>query len=349
MSAESAPCSSPVVLRLVLRALGYEGSLMDEEEEEEVALAKLVSSGASCQELTALCCWLVTELRQLCSLEEDVSPTSGPEDADTFQLEMSGVLSELNCPYTSLTSGDVTSRLTNAKNCLLLLEFLSSELQAARLLSRRLIPVPEQSEAAEELRQISQALNMPEPTLSSPVSQLLEEMRTKVSDLLSTLPESEAVTSPLLRIPLDPHQWDQLQQIQQALCVEYECRMRMLVTRFHVTLQSFHWSERSKDREKEMFQVYTPLRSALTAQSRVTLAHILAMREDTSRIVKTSSGASREKTSCSVNKVLMGSVPDRGGRPNEIEPPMPMWEKRRERGGDSGRKHWKKHGRKKNR
>nr|XP_033812646.1 protein FAM98C isoform X3 [Geotrypetes seraphini] len=321
MSAESVPCSSPVVLRPVLRALGYEGSLMDEEEEEEVALAKLVSGGASCQELTALCCWLVTELRLLCLLEEDVSPTSGPEDADTFQLEMSGVLSELHCPYTLLTSGHVTSRLTDAKNCLLLLEFLSSELQAARLLSSRPFPVPEKNEAAEELRQISLALNMPESTLSSPASQLLEGMRAK----------------------------EQLQQIQQTLRSEYECRMRMLVSRFHVTLQSFHWSERSKDREKEMFQVYTPLRSALTVQSHVTLAHILAMREDTSRIVKTSSGASREKTSCSVNKVLMGSVPDRGGRPNEIEPPMPMWEKRREWKGDSSQKHWKKHGRKKNR
>ncbi|XP_029475031.1 protein FAM98C isoform X1 [Rhinatrema bivittatum] len=336
--------AEPAMLRSVLQALGYEGSLM-----KDVEVDKLISGGASCQEFTTLCCWLVSELKLLCSLEEDVSLTSGPEDADTFQLEMSGVLSELHCPYISLTSGDVTSRLTNSKNCLLLLVFLSSELQAARLLSSRLTPAPEQSEAAEELALISQALNMPESTLGSPMSQLLEEIRSKVSDTLSTLPESEAVMSPLLRIPLDPHQWEQLLQIQWALHSEYECRMRMLVTRFHVTLQSFHWSERSKDREAEMLQAYTPLRHALTVQSRVSLAHLLAMREDSSRIVKTSSGISLENTSCSLNKVLMGSVPDRGGRPNEIEPPMPMWEKRREWGSDSRRKRWSKHGRKKNR
>ncbi|XP_029475032.1 protein FAM98C isoform X2 [Rhinatrema bivittatum] len=308
--------AEPAMLRSVLQALGYEGSLM-----KDVEVDKLISGGASCQEFTTLCCWLVSELKLLCSLEEDVSLTSGPEDADTFQLEMSGVLSELHCPYISLTSGDVTSRLTNSKNCLLLLVFLSSELQAARLLSSRLTPAPEQSEAAEELALISQALNMPESTLGSPMSQLLEEIRSK----------------------------EQLLQIQWALHSEYECRMRMLVTRFHVTLQSFHWSERSKDREAEMLQAYTPLRHALTVQSRVSLAHLLAMREDSSRIVKTSSGISLENTSCSLNKVLMGSVPDRGGRPNEIEPPMPMWEKRREWGSDSRRKRWSKHGRKKNR
>lgn len=35
-------------------------------------------------------------------------------------------------------------------------------------------------------------------------------------------------------------------------------------------------------------------------------------------------------------KVLMGSVPDRGGRPGEIEAPMPMWEGRREGGRGRG-------------
>lgn len=49
---------------------------------------------------------------------------SGPSEADEFQLEMSGLLGEMNCPYTTLTSGDVTKRLLNQKNCLLLLSKL---------------------------------------------------------------------------------------------------------------------------------------------------------------------------------------------------------------------------------
>uniref|UniRef100_A0A8D1F9X5 Family with sequence similarity 98 member C n=1 Tax=Sus scrofa TaxID=9823 RepID=A0A8D1F9X5_PIG len=41
-------------------------------------------------------------------------------------------------------------------------------------------------------------------------------------------------------------------------------------------------------------------------------------------------------------EVLMGSVPDRGGRPDELEPPMPSWQSRREDGGGrkAGRQCW---------
>uniref|UniRef100_A0A8I3N092 Ryanodine receptor 1 n=2 Tax=Canis lupus familiaris TaxID=9615 RepID=A0A8I3N092_CANLF len=41
-------------------------------------------------------------------------------------------------------------------------------------------------------------------------------------------------------------------------------------------------------------------------------------------------------------EVLMGNVPDRGGRPNELEAPMPTWQSRREDGGGrkAGRQSW---------
>lgn len=48
----------------------------------------------------------------------------------------------------------------------------------------------------------------------------------------------------------------------------------------------------------------------------------------------------------------MGSVPDRGGRPGEIEPPMPAWTGRSSKGNRGGRgggqshKHKKKKGKK---
>ncbi len=49
-------------------------------------------------------------------------------------------------------------------------------------------------------------------------------------------------------------------------------------------------------------------------------------------IERTSYGAVRRNTTCDVNKVLMGNVPDRGGRPNETRPPpeMPSFKKRTE-------------------
>lgn len=121
-----------------------------------------------------------------------------------------------------------------------------------------------------------------------------------------------------------------------------------------------------------MAKVYQPKRHSLRPQSTVDMAELLAAREDVCNVVKTSSGSSREKTVCAVNKVqgsffvyksadevfgvfffflmykldflfhqqvLMGVVPDRGGRPSEIEAPppeMPPWQKRQDGGGGWG-------------
>lgn len=200
-----------------------------------------------------------------------------------------------------------------------------------------------------------------------------------------------------------------LERIHEALRTEYECRRRVMVTRFAVTLQSFQWAERAKvrgcgggalglgpilqgGRVPEMVlppqehgaalpDVLTSLRRAGAEPSAVTLARLLAVRADASRLVPASAGAARLRTCCSVNKVpaapapggpppvwieprrpgswilaprhcprsspqvLMGSVPDRGGRPSELEAPMPSWEPRRQGGGGGAR--WGRKGKKK--
>jgi len=50
----------------------------------------------------------------------------GPSEAEAFQLEMSGLLSELACPYAVLARGDVTQRLLNRTDCLLLLSRITA-------------------------------------------------------------------------------------------------------------------------------------------------------------------------------------------------------------------------------
>ncbi|KAM6428126.1 protein FAM98C isoform 2-T2 [Liasis olivaceus] len=304
--------------------------------------AQVAEAGVSSPRFMTLCSWLVSELRTLCQLEEDVSPTQGPEDAETFQIEISGLLSELHCPYPSLTTGDVLARLSTRDNCLQLLYFLSSELLAARLQARKkpqsAKEADKNSEAVQELHRICHALGMPEPDPASSLGQ--------ISEVLSAHPPEHQRMAPLLKAPLTSEQWKALEDIHEVLRAEYQCRKHMMLTRFDVTVASFHWSERAKDRSTAMSEAFQPLRQSLPEDSQISLAHLLAARDDVSRIVKTSSGSLRSKTSCAVNKVLMtGSVPDRGGRPNEIEPPMPTWEKRREGGG--GGQRWSKRGKKK--
>ncbi|PIN97921.1 hypothetical protein AB205_0108050 [Aquarana catesbeiana] len=94
-----------------------------------------------------------------------------------------------------------------------------------------------------------------------------------------------------------------------------------------------------------MDDVFWPIRKSLVAESFITVAHLLAAREDYSRVVHTCNAAFCQKTRSSIQKVLMtGNVPDRGGRPNEIEPPMPSWGERKEGGG--GRQKWGKRNKK---
>ncbi|XP_039710899.1 protein FAM98C isoform X4 [Pteropus medius] len=91
-----------------------------------------------------------------------------------------------------------------------------------------------------------------------------------------------------------------------------------------------------------MKAVLTPIREALTPESDVSIAHVLAARADLSRLVPATSKATRQGTCCAINKVLMGNVPDRGGRPDELEAPMPSWQSRREDGGGqkAGHQRW---------
>lgn len=103
----------------------------------------------------------------------------------------------------------------------------------------------------------------------------------------------------------------------------------MLIKRLDVTVQSFGWSDRAKASCQTCFQTkerktqpllqiellfiqvkvdsmaraYQPKRHALQPQPSVDMAELLAAREDICNVVKTSSGSSREKTVCAVNKV----------------------------------------------
>ncbi|XP_057568616.1 protein FAM98C isoform X2 [Hippopotamus amphibius kiboko] len=229
--------------------------------------------------------------------------------------------------------------------------FLCSEVQAAGLLRlhSHLDPSPEPSggEGAEEgsgmvqeLVLILQALGLPRPTPGTPASQLLRDLHAKISELLPSLPPGSL--QPLLSYPLDAPRWEALESLSQSLRDQYCCRRCLLLKRLDLTTSAFHWSDRAEAQGEAMKAVLIPIREALTPESDVSIAHVLAARTDLSRLVPATSKTARQGTCCAVNKVLMGSVPDRGGRPNELEAPMPSWQSRREDGGGrkAGRQCW---------
>ncbi|XP_040267704.1 protein FAM98B [Bufo bufo] len=315
-----------------LEALGYQGPLL-----EENSLASALEAGLSSTEYFQLLKWLTSQIKLLDHLEESVS--SEGDDVESVQLEISGFLKELVCPYPTLVSGDIKDRLKNKEDCLKLLLFLGSELQALQIVqSKKQKDSRSHDDLFKELRTICGALRLPEQTASSAAASVLKSVEEKVTELLPKA-KATSIDQALLIVDLNAQQLDQLEKINEALCKEYECRRRMLIKRLDVTVQSFGWSDKAKAKMDEIAKAYQPIRYSLSTKSGITVSHLLAARQDLSRIVRTSSGSAREKMACPINKILMGRVPDRGGRPSEIEPPppeMPPWQKRQDDGGRGG-------------
>ncbi|XP_028993840.1 protein FAM98B [Betta splendens] len=311
-----------------LEQLGYDGPLL-----EEKPLVRAAEGGLSSQEYVELCRWLATRLKPLCDLEGCI--VSASDDTESLKFEMSGLLKELHCPYEETVSGILKGCAQTTKDHLKCLLFLSSELQAAQIVkSKRLTDQRRQeSPANQQLTAICETLNLPEPGGQSAAA-VFSQVQSKVDEKLKDLPNG-SVGSPVLKKSLSNDQWEKLHNINTALSSEYECRRRMLIKRLDVTVQSFGWSDRAKVKVDSMARAYQPKRHTLKPQSIVDVGDLLAAREDICNVMKTSSGYSREKTACAVNKILMGRVPDRGGRPSEIEPPlpeMPPWQKRQDGG-----------------
>lgn len=64
----------------------------------------------------------------------------------------------------------------------------------------------------------------------------------------------------------------------------------------------------------------------------VSIADLLAAKRDLAILEKTSSASVRQNTRSKINQVMIGAVPDRGGRPCDQAPPppeMPSWQKDR--------------------
>lgn len=158
----------------------------------------------------------------------------------------------------------------------------------------------------------------------SSVADVMREVELRMINLPSD------TINPLLSSSLSPEQWVKLEKINDVMSSDYKCRRQMMVKRFQVTLESFAWGDKDKERRKALDMI--PPITSLDGTSNVGLPLVLAARVSQSYIEPIRPG----KTT-TVYKVTMGEVPDRGGRPGEIEPPMPSWEGRRSGGPRPGR------------
>ncbi|XP_070826997.1 protein FAM98B [Chaetodon trifascialis] len=298
-----------------------------------------------CDELPCpLLTWLRAELRTVCPELQDSNRTG-----DLLLVgELRALLSNMFSPLAVLTSEVLGPSILNKVT-----EFLVSELQAAHIIKHKELHSEEkttQEESEKEQRVQDHSGEFTEEyedddedqrkaemqaewilllhALDMDASSQFTDVLSEVESRLARLPSGD-MTNPLLNTSLSAEQWMQVRKINQVLSQDYQCRRQMIIKRFQVTLESFAWGENQKERSQALASV--PPLSSLASSSRVSPSLLIAAREDQSIIKPIKAG-----TSTSIYKTLMGSVPDRGGRPGEIEPPMPTWESRRARG-HSGR------------
>ncbi|XP_071080834.1 protein FAM98B-like [Haliotis cracherodii] len=312
-----------------LEDLGFSGSLLDES-----VLSSSVDPSNKSVEYTQLVEWLTKQLKQFCGLEEHVNAITNADDWSNFELELSGFLREYGCPYPSLNDGPISQRLTTRESKLQLLDYLCTEMASVRILAAGkpgLLKTPTttpdgvsaqaESDVATYLRQMLMALGFPKPPTNITPFQLFSKVESKVKELVAKHPS--LLGKPLLKARLSDKQWEQVLKVNMALCEEYKLRRDMLIKRLDVTIQSFKWSDKAKHNEDKIAKVYQPIRKQLVSKTNIGVPQILAARDDLTQIQKTSSGEAREKTKCAINRVLIGRVPDRGGRTTELEPPPP--------------------------
>ncbi|KAH1000056.1 protein FAM98A-like [Dendroctonus ponderosae] len=329
-----------------LEDIGYSGPLCKYSD-----LHDACEIGPKDKSYTKLVQFLSNEIRILLSIDEEVNEITSPEDSVAFVMEVTSFLKELNCPYKCLTHGLVSERLQNYAEKVLLVDYLVTELMGARMLQDRKpdkkieLKLQETPEGA-DMRLILQTLRFPKPPPNITVKQLFDKLVTTIPLALKKA-GADLIGKGIFNGFLSDEQWGILKGVQSDLNNEYKIRREMMLTRLDVTIQSFQWSNRTQGKEAVFEKIYHDNRKLLHTQPGVDISDLIAARTDIAVIEKTSNASVRKNTKTPLNKVIIGQVPDRGGRSWEQAPPppeMPSWQQNRStvggaptRGGGSGR------------
>lgn len=325
-----------------LNALNYAGKCTQNDE-----LTRALEGGIQSLEFRQLILWLTQELHALRKTDEVVSPDLN--DISEFAMELSGLLKELGCPYEQFVAGPLSNRFEGKENCLNLLDYLITELMATKMALKRrpaenssyIIPKFE-TNTAKALEQLSQDLQLDKPPENVTARAFFDKINFKVEERIRQT-KPAILGEPLLKTQLSDEQWKKLEDIYMDLDAEYNLRRQVLLTRLDVTVQSFQWSEKMRDKEKDISQKFQQkmqdLEQLKYGGEETNIVALLAARNDLAIIEKTSSANVRKNTASKIQKHVIGRVPDRGGRAHEHAPPppeMPSWQTQRASGSGGG-------------
>ena len=204
----------------------------------------------------------------------------------------------MDCPYENILNGSIESRLTS-KNKKLILSFLASELQTVKIIASR--PVIEEGgtlnlagkSAYQDLKKLIMVLKMGKPPVDIAPSKLFEQIVKKLEVLLDGNNVENLIEKGMIRDALTPMHCDKIDALAKIMhqvanrfvgkmknleIQDYASRKNMLITRLSVTLQSFIWAGRGKEKKDEVLALSNKLMAQLSKDSTVTIGQVLAAR-----------------------------------------------------------------------
>jgi Protein of unknown function (DUF2465) len=286
-----------------------------------------------------------------CTLAEEVDP------AQTFSFDISAPLTMTEKLADVLSSLDYDGSLSDRAS---VLDFLSAEAQASRLLAHSMSKsagtgktnsvdadpeLTSDTSIATSLSRLSTVYHLDingaaEINNCAKLLVLLKEIHEQIKISLSS-----AQTSGSLLIPpdyatsLSEEQMDECARICEALSREHLLRKGMLMRRLSVTVQSFGYSLKATDDKFEGVtrRVEQAVESGVQA---IGVYDALFARDWLLNLERVSAHCEAAMVSSRVKRILMGSVPDRGGRVGAAANAPDRMPGLRPRGAaDSGEKH----------
>jgi len=267
---------------------------------------------------------LISELSKYNSSFESISESV--QNAEDFSADVSSVLRELECPYDGIYSGPYEERFVETKDKVCLLTYLASEIQAEQICAKK---KTEQSgngvldhagkEGYQQMKALIRALKMQKPPKTITSQQLFSGIDKKIDSFLNGRLLPDVIGKEMITHKLSPMHFIRLKQLNTLLMKEYGNRREMLLTRLRVTLQSFIWAGRGKEKKDDVLSLSNKLLSNMSKKTMISVGQCLAARETILVSTKTSSGEARINTDINKHRML-GKIADRGGRVTEMAP-----------------------------
>lgn len=174
---------------------------------------------------------------------------SKDDDLHTFLLELSAFLKEIQCPYSEMMAGPVSSRLQTVESRYVLLEHLLAELMAQKMATsfkgkdtkKDLAITLHETPTAAALKDIAMTLNLGKPPDNITPKSLFDKINVKLDEVLKRTDGMKRIGKPLF-VPVtrvSDENWAKLTSLQRELEEEFELRRKMLLTRLECTIQSF--------------------------------------------------------------------------------------------------------------